>query len=225
MSGNRPSEGAGADCLVVGGGLSGLACAELLATRGRTVQVLEADGVGGRARTIMYQGEPVDRGFQALFRAYPETRDLCESIGIGRSELRSFERGIVVHDGATWRHVRPIRAGLLGSSVIGRADAARLAAIAARAAATPDRVLLEPAAGEETAQEYLTRHSVSAAAIDAIVRPLFGGILLDRSLAADAGYLAVPARDDDARRGGASRRRARNDRDTRRDGDHRGPAG
>ena len=30
---------------------------------------------------------------------------------------------------------------------------------------------------------------MSAAAIDAIVRPLFGGILLDRSLAADAGYL------------------------------------
>jgi phytoene dehydrogenase-like protein len=180
----------GADCLVVGGGLSGLACAKLLATRGRTVQVLEADGaVGGRARTMMYQGEPVDRGFQALFRAYPETRALCDSIGIGRGELRSFERGIVIHDGAVWRHVRPIRAGLLGSSAIGRADAARLGAIAARAAATPDRQLLEPPAQEETAQEYLMRHGVSPAAIDAVVRPLFGGILLDRSLAADAGYL------------------------------------
>ncbi len=138
----------------------------------------------------MYQGEPVDRGFQALFRAYPETRDLCESIGIGRSELRRFERGIVVHDGATWRHVRPIRAGLLGSSVDRPRPTRRdWPAIAARAAATPDRALLEPATGEETAQDYLTRHGVSATAIDAIVRPLFGGILLDRSLAADAGYL------------------------------------
>jgi phytoene dehydrogenase-like protein len=190
VTGNQPPETAGADCLVVGGGLSGLACAELLATRGRTVQVLEADtAVGGRARTVMYQGEPVDRGFQALFRAYPETRALCDSIGIGRGELRSFERGIVVHDGGAWRHVRPIRTGLLGSSAISRADAARLAAIAARAAATTDRVLLEPAAEEETAQEYLTRHGVSTAAIDAVVLPLFGGILLDRSLAADAGYL------------------------------------
>lgn len=190
MAGDEVAGGTGADCLIVGGGLSGLACAELLAARGRTVQVLEADGaVGGRARTIMYQGEPVDRGFQALFRAYPETRALCESVGIRRAELRSFERGIVVHDGAAWRHVRPIRAGLLGSAAIGRADAARLAALAARAAATPDRVLLEPAAEEQTAEEYLLRHGVSAAAIDAIVRPLFGGILLDRSLAADAGYL------------------------------------
>lgn len=190
MSGSGSVEGVGADCLIVGGGLSGLASAELLATAGRTVQVLEADGaVGGRARTIMYQGEPVDRGFQALFRAYPETRALCDSIGIGRGDLRSFERGIVVHDGGKWRRVRPIKAGLFGSSVIGRADGARVAAIAARAAATPDRVLLEPATQEETAQEYLARHGVSSDAVDAVVRPLFGGILLDRSLGADAGFL------------------------------------
>jgi phytoene dehydrogenase-like protein len=190
VSTNDPADPTGADCLIVGGGLSGLACAELLATRGRTVQVLEAEtAVGGRARTIMYQGEPVDRGFQALFRAYPETRALCDSIGIGRGELRGFSRGIVVHDGGTWRRVGPLRAGVLGSSVIGRADAVRLARIAAQAAATPDRRLLEPVADEETAHDYLVRHGVSRSAIDAVVRPLFGGILLDRSLEADAGYV------------------------------------
>ena len=96
----------------------------------------------------MYQGEPVDRGFQALFRAYPETRALCESIGIGRSELRSFERGIVVHDGGDLA-ARPADPGRAAGKLGDRpADAARLGGIAARAAATPDRALLEPSTGE-----------------------------------------------------------------------------
>jgi phytoene dehydrogenase-like protein len=180
----------GADCLVVGGGLSGLACAQLLASAGRTVQVLEAGrAVGGRARTTMYQGEPVDRGFQALFRAYPETRALCDAIGIERTDLHAFRRGLVVHDGVTWRRVSAARAGLFGSGAISRSDAARVAAIAARAAATPDRQLLETDQRDGSAGEYLARHGVSAAAIDGVLRPLFGGILLDRTLSADPGYV------------------------------------
>ena len=182
--------GAGADCLIVGGGLSGLACAQLLASAGKTVQVLEADvAVGGRARTTMYQGEPVDRGFQSLFRAYPETRALCDGIGIGRDELRAFERGLVVHDGAKWRHVTTTRAGLLGSGLVSRRDAARLAAIAAVAAATPDRHLLEPDGRAASANAYLAHRGVSDAALDGVLRPLFSGILLDRTLAADSGFL------------------------------------
>jgi phytoene dehydrogenase-like protein len=187
---SRGGAGAGADCLIVGGGLSGLACAQLLASAGKTVQVLEADAaVGGRVRTTLYQGEPVDRGFQALFRAYPETRALCDEVGIGRGDLHAFERGLVVHDGTAWRRLRPARTGLLGSTAISRGDAARLASIAVRAAAIPDRQLLESNRQDESALAYLTRHGVSAGAIEGVVRPLFGGIMLDRSLSVDSGYL------------------------------------
>lgn len=192
MTGDATTEGAGvgADCLVVGGGLSGLACAQLLADAGKTVQVLEADpAVGGRARTTMYQGEPVDRGFQSLFRAYAETRALCDAIGIGRDELRAFDRGLVVHDGATWRHVSPARAGLLGSGLLSRRDVARVAGIAARAVATSDRHLLEADGQAASANAYLADRGVSDAALDGVLRPLFGGILLDRTLAADSGFL------------------------------------
>ena len=59
----------GLDCVVVGGGLAGLACAHALIAAGRTVHVLEAEEApGGRARTVWHRGRPVDRGFQVVFR-------------------------------------------------------------------------------------------------------------------------------------------------------------
>src|SRR5438067_2515330 len=91
------------ECVVVGGGLAGLACAHRLARAGRSVGVVEADAnLGGRAQTDWFEGRPVDRGFQALFRAYPETRRFIAEIGLPRRDLRPFWRGAMIHDGERW---------------------------------------------------------------------------------------------------------------------------
>ena len=83
-----------ADCVIVGGGLAGLACAHELARAGRSVHVVEAaDEVGGRARTVWREGRPVDLGFQVLFRAYPHTRRFLRAIGVPRRDLRPVGRG------------------------------------------------------------------------------------------------------------------------------------
>ena len=60
------------DCIVVGAGLAGLACAHALERVGKRVLVVEAaDRVGGRVATDSVEGFRVDRGFQVYLDAYP----------------------------------------------------------------------------------------------------------------------------------------------------------
>ena len=77
--------------VVVGAGLAGLACAIRLQQEGLEVSVLEAsDGVGGRVRTDLVEGFRLDRGFQVLLTAYPETRRMLDAAAL---DLRTFLPG------------------------------------------------------------------------------------------------------------------------------------
>ena len=182
-------EASGADCLVIGGGLSGLACARQLAEAGYTVQVLEAESsVGGRARSSLYQGEPVDRGFQTLFRGYAETGTFLEAIGIGAGQLRAFERGVVAYDGVRWRRVGLSASSLMGQHAMSHSDIRKLAALGGKAAAGSVRRLLDED-DEETTAEGLSARGLSESIRSELLRPLLGGMLLDRSLSADFGYV------------------------------------
>jgi phytoene dehydrogenase-like protein len=178
-----------ADCVIVGGGLAGLACAEALVRAGRSVRLVEAeDAVGGRARTVWREGRPVDRGFQALFSAYRETRRLVRSIGIPRRDLRPFGRRVIVHDGERWRRYSLAPRAALGERPLAAADAGRLARLAAEVATRPPEVLLAEPPAAETTEAYLRGLGFSDDALEHLFRPLFGAILLDRSLSADPGW-------------------------------------
>ncbi|WP_416956198.1 NAD(P)/FAD-dependent oxidoreductase [Nocardioides sp. T5] len=81
-----------ADVVVVGAGLAGLRCAQVLTDAGRDVVVLEAsDGVGGRIRTDRVDGFLVDRGFQLLNPAYPAVRRWVDVDALG---LQPFGAGV-----------------------------------------------------------------------------------------------------------------------------------
>ena len=177
------------DCIVVGGGLAGLACAQRLAGAGRSVSVLEAEEApGGRARTVWHRGRPVDRGFQVLFRSYPKTREMLKAIGLPRRDLRPVDGGAVfIADGATTRlgasKLAALRFG--GLSVRDRALLVKLAgSVVAR---SPESLLREGDTGQDT-EHYLRDFGFSGDALERFFRPLFGVITLDRSLGADAGY-------------------------------------
>lgn len=96
------------EILVIGAGLAGLRCADVLVRAGREVLVWEAKSVvGGRIRTDIVDGFRCDRGFQVLNPAYPELR---EAVDLARLRLQPFGAGVVVRseEGAQeWVH--PLR--------------------------------------------------------------------------------------------------------------------
>lgn len=67
------------DIIIVGAGLAGLAAAVHLHRQGRKVLLLEAsDRPGGRLKTDLHEGFLLDRGFQVLLTAYPESKALLD---------------------------------------------------------------------------------------------------------------------------------------------------
>ncbi len=69
-----------ADVVVVGAGLAGLHCAQLLQAAGLDAVLVEAaDGPGGRVRTDVVDGFLLDRGFQIFLTGYP----YCKEVGFG----------------------------------------------------------------------------------------------------------------------------------------------
>jgi phytoene dehydrogenase-like protein len=178
-----------ADCIIVGAGLAGLACARELARAGRRVHVVEAaDRVGGRVATDTVDGFRIDRGFQVYLDAYPEGRrqlDLA-ALGLGR-----FEPGALVAEGGRLRRVsdpwrRPLAAvGSILTGSVGIADGLRTARLrgdclrAVREGADPDRP--SPAAERSTREELVAR-GFSEGFIRRFFEPFFGGVFLERSL-------------------------------------------
>jgi len=178
------------DCVVVGAGLAGLACAGELVRRGRRVRVLEAaDRVGGRVATDTVEGFRIDRGFQVYNDAYPEGRrqlDL-EALALGR-----FEPGALIASGGRllpvsdpWR--RPLAAvGSLLSGAVGVGDALRTARLRGDAIRGLRSGAVDPAAlprgGERTTREELAARGFSEGFVRRFFVPFFGGVFLERSL-------------------------------------------
>lgn len=173
------------DVIVVGGGLAGLTCAVHLQGAGHDVLVLEAsDGVGGRVRTDVVDGFRLDRGFQVLMTAYPETRSELDYAAL---RLRRFSRGAMVRvNGAFHRVLDPVRFPRQALKTL-RAPVGtgrdRLAAGMLRLGVgrgTVDELLVRP---EMTTIDALRhRWRFSDEIIEQFFRPFAGGIMLDPTL-------------------------------------------
>lgn len=171
--------------VVVGAGLAGLRCAQVLADAGREVVVLEAaDVVGGRIRTERVDGHLLDRGFQLLNPAYPAVR---RWVDVDALDLQPFGAGVAArtNDGlAVLGH--PLREpGLIASTVRTVARRPREVAALARWAAP----LLRPRR-RTSLEEVLTRRpdvdrrtALDSAGVDGLVRRVidrfYAGVLLE----------------------------------------------
>lgn len=172
------------DVIIVGGGLAGLACGRRLVEIGKSFVLLEAsDAVGGRVRTDLVDGFRLDRGFQVLLTAYPETRRLLDSESL---QLKPFARGALIRlRGQFHRLADPRRDPLRGLAtlfgpigVIG--DKWKLLSLESKLAGMSIEQLFEQPEG--LTLDLLRWHGFSDGMIDAFFRPFFGGIFLEKEL-------------------------------------------
>ena len=177
------------DVLVIGAGLAGLTCARRLHERNLDVQVLEAsDRVGGRVRTDTVDGFRLDRGFQVLLTAYPETQ---RELDYDALDLHPFHDGALVrYNGRFHRIADPRRHPLdaprtLVAPIGSLADKLRILRLRRTLARNSlPQVMERP---EHTTLEALrTRWGFSSAMIDRFFRPFLGGIFFDRTLEASS---------------------------------------
>ena len=172
------------DALIVGAGLSGLCCAKHLIDHGVSCQIVEASNVvGGRVRTDPYDGFLLDRGFQVLLTAYPETQRVLDYAAL---ELCPFYPGALVRfNGRFHRVADPWHHPLDGFrsliSPIGTLrDKLRVARLRHHVRAGPlDALFNRP---EQTTLETLRAAGFSSAMIERFFRPFLGGVFLERDL-------------------------------------------
>lgn len=165
--------------IVVGGGLSGLACAVRLAEGGVSPRVLEAsDGVGGRVRSDQVNGFVLDRGFQVFLSAYPEAGRLLDLAAL---DLRRFRAGaLVFKDGKSQRVMDVFRHPqyLVGSALAPVGTVVDKLRVAKLRFGRRDRM----GGPDRTTEAFLRDYGFSTGMIDGFFRAFYGGIFLERDL-------------------------------------------
>lgn len=166
--------------VVVGAGLAGLVCARHLHKAGHSVLVIDADRrVGGRLKTDIVDGFRLDRGFQVYFSAYPHAG---EELDLKALRLGKFHAGALVWTGEKQVLVSKddVMATLL-SPFVPIGDKVRIGLLGQELRSMSDADIW--AMEDEKFGTWLRHRGFSDLFIDRFLRPFFGGIFLDRSLA------------------------------------------
>lgn len=169
--------------VIVGAGLSGLACGLSLHRAGVRFQILDAsDRVGGRVATDEVDGFLLDRGFQVFLTAYPEAANLFDYKAL---QLNPLYAGALIQLGSRryrfadpWRN--PISAVLsLLAPIAGVRDGWRILQLRRASLQRGDPT---DSNDQSSTVAYLRKFGLSERVIERFFRPFFGGVFLDRSL-------------------------------------------
>lgn len=160
---------------VVGAGIAGLSAAwDLSATPGVEVSVFDPGPPGGKLRTTLFAGRPVDEGPDAFLCRTPEATDLCAELGVDDLIAPAAGRTLLWVRG----RLRPLPEGLmLGVPArVGPLLRSRLLTPAGLARAGMDLVLPRRNYGEDVSAGELIAGRFGREVATRLVEPLLGGI-------------------------------------------------
>lgn len=169
---------------IIGAGLSGLVAAICLEKAGWTPVVYEAGSeVGGRVRTDVVEGVPLDHGFQVLLTDYPLTRKYLD---YEKLELRRFLPGAMLfHHGKSGAIGDPLRNAsfllpTLFSNAAGLMDKWRIFRLSSALKTKELQTIFSGT--DETTLQYLRNYGFSERVITRFFKPFFSGIFLEDEL-------------------------------------------
>lgn len=179
-----------ADVIIVGTGLAGLRCAQILNEHGRTVILLDKnDYVGGRLHSFRIDDYVIDEGFQLVNPSYPE---IVASGVLQNFDLRTFDPLIDFYrEGKSFAIGDPRKYPLsslrgLYQSHVTFSDVRKLVATLAKCAWMPaKKILAQP---DVSTLDGLRELGLSKAAINDVLSPFLRGTLLSDDLSSSWNY-------------------------------------
>lgn len=176
--------------VIIGGGISGLTCANYLHNNGQSFMLLEAsDAFGGRVRTDKVEGFLLDRGFQILLTNYPEAKKI---LNYGELNLKMFESGALIRkSGGFMKMENPFKnkwayLTMALSGVGSVQDKLKIWQLANEVSKIDDDLFFEED-GEKTLL-FLQKYGWSTKMTENFFRPFFGGVFLENELETSSNF-------------------------------------
>jgi len=172
------------ETVIIGAGLAGLACANVLEKAGKEFLILEkANQVGGRVRTDHLKGFQLDHGYQVLNPGYPQAKAL---LNLEKLKLNHFDAGFAIRDGAKLRTIKdPFRhpqeiARTLANLPGTFREKINFAKYLTKVLITPQGARLKRA--DLTSRAALVEAGVDEELLNKVLKPFLSGVFLESKL-------------------------------------------